>query len=163
MAMLGVVAVMADRCTASVVAAWLIVASVGGWLVLGSTSTSGDGSAVLVALTAVLVMAAATAAVNGGEAARARPTTPVLAVIATTTAFCVAIVPAFYIGIPAGMMAQSLAGGELGADGLPLLMGGVVAGLSGLAGYAAVLMRRSGPVADEPIAHSTRKHLIHDR
>jgi hypothetical protein len=81
--------------------------------------------------------------------------------IATTTAYCIALFPAFQIGVPVGIMAQALAGGELGADGLPLLMGGVFAGLAGVAGYAAVLVRPNQPAADEPPASPEQDQLTH--
>lgn len=155
-AMLGLIAVMAVRWTVIVVAAAAVVAGVGGWLVLAPpTSARVDGPTVVV-LGVVLVIAAAAAAGSDGPS---RPRTCLLAVATAAAAFCVAWFPAFLAGIGFGALFQSLAGGELGADGLPLLMGGVFAGLAGFAGYAAVLMWPNRPVADEAPAGPTRDLL----
>ena len=70
-AMLGLVAVMAVRWTVGVVAAAAVITVLGGWLVLAPVFTRFDGPWV-VALGAVLVMAAATAAVSGSEDPRPR-------------------------------------------------------------------------------------------
>jgi hypothetical protein len=155
-AMLGLVAVMAVRWTVVVVAAVAVIAVVGGWLVLAPVFTRFDGPWV-VALGAVLVMAAATAAVSGSEDPRPGPLTRLLAVAAAAVAFGVGFFPAGYIGVIFEMLAQTFAGGELGADGgPPWLMGGALAGLAGFAGYAAVLMRPNQPVADQPPASPDR-------
>ncbi len=69
--MLGLVAVMAVRWTVGVVAAAAVITVLGGWLVLAPVFTRFDGPWV-VALGALLVMAAATAAVSGSE----RPSSP---------------------------------------------------------------------------------------
>ncbi len=158
--MLGLVAVMAVRWTVVVMAAAAVIAVVGGWLVLAPVFTLFNGPWWVVALGAVLVMAAATAAVSG-SASPPPPLTCLFTVIAAATAFCVALFPAVSIGIPMGIAAQSLAGGELGADGLPVIFCGALAGLSGLAGYAALLMRPNQPVADEPPATPTGHLLTH--
>ena len=152
-AMLGLIAVMAVRWTVGVMAAAAVIAVVGGWLVLAPVYTLFNGPWVL-ALGAVPVMAAATAAVSGSEAPP-RLLTRLFAVLASATAFCVGLFPAIFIGMQVGIMAQSLAGGELGADGLPVLFCGALAGLAGLGGYAAVLMRPDQPVADEPPTNPT--------
>ena len=156
-AMVGLVAIMAPRLTAAVVGAAVVIALVGGWLVLAPVSTYGsdssiysDGSLLPAGLGAVLVTAAATAAVSGHPGAR--PKARLLAVAATTAAFCVALYPSILGGVSVGIMVQSIAGGELGADGLPLLMGGVFAGMAGLAGFAAVLMRPNQPSLGAPAA-----------
>ena len=159
-AMLGLIAVMTVRWTFVVVAAAAVMAVFGGWLVLTPVLYSGDedGRRVLAA-GALLVSATAAAAVSGSEEPRPRPLTRLLAVAAATAAFGVALIPAFFFGIPVGGLAQALAGGELGADGLPMLMGGALAGLAGFAGYAAVLMRPSQPATDEPPGSPTRDLL----
>jgi hypothetical protein len=160
-AMLGLVAVMAVRWTVGVVAAAAVITVLGGWLVLAPVFTLFDGPWV-VALGAVLVMAAATAAISGSEDPRPRLLTRLFAVVATAAAFCVALLPAGYIGMIFGVLAQTFAGGELGADGgPPWLMGGALAGLAGFAGYAAVLMRPNQPVAGEPPASPTGDLLTH--
>ena len=148
-AMLGLVAVMAVRWSVAVLAAAAVIAVVGGWVVLAPVSTRSDGPGI-VALGVVLVTAAATAAVGVSDDPPARPLRRLLAVAAAVGAFCVAWFPAFLGGIGFGILFQSLAGGELGADGLPLLMGGVFAGLAALAGYAFALMWQSQPLADQP-------------
>ena len=158
--MLGLIAVMAVRWTVGVMAASAVIAVVGGWLVLAPVFTLFDGPRV-VALGAVLVMAAATVAVSGSEDPLPRLLTRLLAVVATAASFCVALFPAVWIGMPMGIMAQSLAGGELGADGLPVIFCGALAGLAGLGGYAAVLMRPNQPVADQPPTSSTGHLLTH--
>ena len=154
--MLGLVAVMAVRWTVVVVAAVAVIAVFGGWLVLTSVLYDHDEDGRrLLAAGALLVSAAAAAAVSGSEDPRPRLLTRLFAVVATAAAFCVALIPAFFFGIPVGGLAQALAGGELGADGLPVLMGGALAGLAALAGYAAVLLRPNEPVDDRPTASPT--------
>ena len=148
-AMLGLVAVMAVRWTMAVLVAAAVIAVVGGWQVIAPVSTRSDLPGV-VALGVVLVTAVAAAAVGASDDPPARPLRRLLAVAAAVAAFCTAWFPAFLGGIGFGIMFQSLAGGELGADGLPLLMGGVFAGLAGFAGYAFALMWPSQSVADEP-------------
>ncbi len=162
-AMVGLVAVMTVRWTVAAVAAGAVIAGVGGWLVLAqSNSVSGDGFSVL-ALGVVLVTAAATATASVSEDRPRRPLRRLLAVAAAVAAFCVAWFPAFLGGIGFGILFQSLAGGELGVDGLPLLMGGVFAGLAGFAGYAFGLMWANPPVADAPPASQTRGPTAADR
>ena len=155
-AMLGLIAVMAVRWTVVVVAAAAVIAALGGWLVLASVSTRGDVPGVI-ASAAVLVTAAAAAAVSGSDDYRPGPFTRPLAVAAATAAFCVAFFPAIFVGMSFTLLAQTFAGGELGADGgPPWLMGGALAGLAGFTGYAAVLMRPNQPVTDEPPASPDR-------
>jgi hypothetical protein len=99
--------------------------------------------------------------VSGSDDPRPRPLTRLLAVAAAPAAFCVAFLPAFYIGMIFEILAQTFAGGALGADGVPWLMGGALAGLAGFAGYAAVLKRPNQPVADEPPVIPGRDQLTH--
>jgi hypothetical protein len=157
-AMLGLVAVMTVRWTVVVVAAAAVIAVFGGWLVLAPVTVGGGGGSwILLALGAVLVSVAAAAAVSGSEDPRPGPLTRLLAVAAAAAAFGVGLFPAGYIGVIFEMLAQTFAGGELGADGgPPWLMGGALAGLAGFAGYAAVLMRPNQPVADQPPASPDR-------
>jgi hypothetical protein len=164
--MLGLIAVMAIRWTVVVVAAAAVITVLGGWLVLAPMSNRGDGPGIVTS-GAVLVTAAAAAAaaaaapISGGDDPRPGTLTRLLAVAAATAAFCVALLPAGYIGMIFTLLAQTFAGGELGADGgPPWLMGGALAGLAGFAGYAAVLMRPNQPVTDQPPASPSGDDLL---
>lgn len=52
----------------------------------------------------------------------------VLVAMGSATAYALVLVPALMVGVPLGVAALALGGGALGADGLPLLLGGAVAG-----------------------------------
>jgi hypothetical protein len=60
-----------------------------------------------------------------------------------------------------GLTPLTLAGGDLGADGAPVFFSGALAGLSGFAGYASVLMWPNQAVTDEPPASPTGDLLTH--
>jgi hypothetical protein len=49
--------------------------------------------------------------------------------------YAVLLIPAFALSVPLGMILLSMSGGELGADGLPVLLGASMAGLAGVALY----------------------------
>ncbi|HJR39629.1 MAG TPA: hypothetical protein VJ819_14705 [Nocardioidaceae bacterium] len=119
------------------VIAGALVAGAGGWLV-AAPPVPWDRpwlmlliSGAMVGGTAMLVVSGVRNADGSGPGAWR-----LFGTLFGAAAGCAALViPAFALGLPLGMILLSMSGGELGADGLPILLGAPMAGLAGVASY----------------------------
>jgi len=58
--------------------------------------------------------------------------------------YALMILPGYLAGLPLGLMLLSMSGQELGADGMPLLLGSTMAGLVGLCFYRLAMLASEG-------------------
>lgn len=92
------------------------------------TTVQSRGAALITAgLGGVLIASVCLVALAG------RPRAAVVAAAASVPAYMAFFIPAVLMGLPLGLIAVAAADGTVGADGLPLLAGGAVAALAGVA------------------------------